>query len=254
MRRAPVGFLLVVALFTTACGAGANGVTGTSGSPSAAAVEPTPSTAALPTQAATASAAPTAKHPTPTASPAPKPTPTPAPSAEAPSPSAVPSDSPVASEGASPPASASTLPSPTDAADLPCQPEGSNPNFWPGIARSVGWDVYCAVLPKGWSVASGSYRLADGGKLVISYKGPNGATLTLSEGSFCADDSGCVPSGSEVGSASFGSLDGTLVASDGGGYSIVADRGQTPSWLMTTTGLDQATSTALGASLAHVGG
>jgi hypothetical protein len=116
----------------------------------------------------------------------------------------------------------------------------------------VSWDVYCAVLPKGWSVASGSYRLAGGGKLIISYKGPNGATLTLSEGSFCGDDGGCVPAGSESGNASFGSLDGTLVASDGGGYSIVVDRGRAPSWLMTTTGLDQATTVALGEALAHV--
>jgi hypothetical protein len=253
MRRAPVGFLLLVAVFTAACGAGASGLSGSSVSPSAAAAEPTPSTgAAQASQAAVATAEPSAKHPTPTASPAPKPTSTPAPTAVAPSASAAPSDDASASESASAPTSAG--PSPSDAADLPCQPEGSNPNFWPGIAMAVGWDVYCAVLPKGWSVASGSYRLAGGGKLLISYKGPNGATLTLSEGSFCPDDSGCVPTGSDVGKAAFGPLDGTLAASDGGGYSIVADRGQNPSWLMTTTGLDEATTTALGSALAHVSG
>jgi hypothetical protein len=116
----------------------------------------------------------------------------------------------------------------------------------------VSWDVYCAALPRGWSVSAGSYRLANGGKLVISYKGPGGATLTLSEGSFCTDASGCVPSGSETGGAAFGSMTGTLVTTDAGGFAIVAARGQTPSWLMVTGGLDQATTTALGAALALV--
>ena len=116
----------------------------------------------------------------------------------------------------------------------------------------MSWDVYCAVLPKGWTVSSGTYRLANGGKLIISYKGPAGATLTLSEGSFCTDGSGCVPSGSEAGDASFGSMGGTLVATDAGGFAIVASRGETPSWLMVTGGLDQATTTSLGAALALV--
>lgn len=137
---------------------------------------------------------------------------------------------------------------------MPCQPEGDNKSFWPGIAKSVSWDVYCAVLPKGWTVSGGSYRLANGGKLVISYKGPAGASLTLSEGAFCADGSGCVPSGSDAGAATFGALSASLVATDAGGYAIVAARGQTPSWLMVTSGLDQATTVSLGAALARVTG
>jgi hypothetical protein len=126
--------------------------------------------------------------------------------------------------------------------------------FWPGIAKSVSWDVYCAVLPKGWVVSGGSYRLANGGKLLVSYKGPGGASLTLSEGSFCADGSGCVPSGSDAGDAAFGAMGGTLVATDAGGYAIVVARGDTPSWLLVTSGLDQATTVSLGAALARVSG
>ena len=113
--------------------------------------------------------------------------------------------------------------------------------------------MYCAVLPKGWILTGGSYRLANGGKLLVSYRGPGGATLTLSEGSFCTDGSGCVPSGTDTGSAAFGALSGTLVTTDAGGYAIVAARGSTPSWLMVTTGLDQATTVTLGAALARVG-
>jgi hypothetical protein len=107
------------------------------------------------------------------------------------------------------------------------------------------------VLPKGWHVDSGKYRLANGGFLVISYKGPNGAGLSLCEGSF-ASESGCSISGSDSGNAAFGSMAGTLVTTDAGGFAITAARGQQPSWLMITSGLDQATTVALGAALAPV--
>jgi hypothetical protein len=168
-------------------------------------------------------------------------------------PSDVPSE-PSSSEAPSDVPSAVPTPTATAASAAVCQPEGSNPNFWPGMAHSVSWDVYCAVLPKGWYVASGSYRLANGGKLVISYKGPSGATLALSEGSFCTDGGGCVPSGHDTGDAAFGAMDGTLVTLDSGGYAIVVARGATPSWLMVTSGLDQAMTMSLGAALAHVTG
>jgi hypothetical protein len=144
-------------------------------------------------------------------------------------------------------------PTPSVAAS-PCQPEGNNKLFWPGMAKAVSWDVYCAVLPKGWTVSGGTYRLANGGKLVISYKGPAGAGLTLSEGAFCSDGNGCVPSGSDAGDASFGSMSGTLVSTDAGGYAIVVARGDTPSWLLVASGLDRATTVSLGAALTRVAG
>ncbi len=134
-----------------------------------------------------------------------------------------------------------------------CQPEGNNPSFWPGIANSVSWDVYCAVLPKGWVLSAGSYRLANGGKLVVSYKGPAGAKVSLCEGAYGPDDPDCAFSGTDAGDAAFGAMGGTLVTTDAGGYAIVAARGSTPSWLMVTSGLDQATTVSLGAALARVG-
>jgi hypothetical protein len=148
------------------------------------------------------------------------------------------------------------VPSPTPSASpsgaaSACQPAGSNPNFWPGIAQSVSWDVYCAVLPKGWTVDAGQYRLAKGGWLKISYKGPNGAAIFLCEGSFPTDP-GCSISGADSGDATFGSKPGTLVTTDAGGFAIAVDRGQQPSWLMIASGLDQATTTSLGAALALV--
>ena len=77
----------------------------------------------------------------------------------------------------------------------------------------------------------------------------SGATF---EGAFCTDSSGCVPPGSDAGDAALGALPGTIVDLNGGGYAIVSAAGQTLSWLMVTSGLDQATTASFGAALAHV--
>ena len=166
-------------------------------------------------------------------------------------------------ESASPEPVSSDVPSgsPTPSSSVPgigsagiCSGSADNQAFYAHLAASVSWDVYCAVLPKGWVVSAGQYRLANGGKLTITYKGPDGATVSLSEGSFCTDGTGCVPSGSDAGDAPFGALPGTLVTTDAGGYAIVVARGQQPSWLMVTSGLDQATTISFAAALARVGG
>jgi hypothetical protein len=133
-----------------------------------------------------------------------------------------------------------------------CSGSDANRAFFAQAAGAVDWPVMCAVLPKGWFVSEGSYRKANGGKLLISYKGPGGATLSLSEGSFCTADDGCVPAGGDLGDAALGSLGGTLVGLDDGGFAIVVNRGASPSWLMVTQGLDQPTTLALGDALAEV--
>lgn len=133
-----------------------------------------------------------------------------------------------------------------------CSGIDANPDFFRSAAQAVDWTVLCASLPKGWYVSAGSYRLANGGKLVIGYKGPGGTTLTLSQGAFCADASGCVPPGTDGEDVPLGPLTGTLVRLDGGGFAIVVDRGQNPSWLLESRGLDEATTLALGAALIEV--
>lgn len=186
-----------------------------------------------------------------------------APSGTTPGSSATPGHTPAATPGAtaSPPAaptdgsappSASGMPSPS--VSLACNPRGNSTTFWPQTASSVTWAVYCAVLPKGWYVKTGNSHYAGGGSLTITYAGPAGATVSLSEGSFCTDGSGCVPSGTAAGDAMFGDLNAALVSTDSGGFAIVAAQGETPSWLMVTTGLDQPTTLAFGAALARVGG
>jgi hypothetical protein len=159
-------------------------------------------------------------------------------------------DDPAESVGPSP----SVAPSPSDDAGsaAACSGNADNRRFFARSANQVDWAVLCAVLPKGWFVSEGSYRLANGGKLVISYKGPGGATLTLSEGAWCTSADGCVPAGSDLGDANLGPLGGTLYQT-ADGFAISSAAGENPSWLMMTKGLDQATTTRFGAALVQVG-
>jgi hypothetical protein len=135
-----------------------------------------------------------------------------------------------------------------------CTGSQDNQDFFASVARDMDWTVLCAVLPRGWNVQAGSYRLANGGRMVISYKHRSGATLSLSEGAFCADTDGCVPAGTDTGDAAFGPMTGTLVALDDGGWAIIVDRGAQLSWLLVAHGMDEATAVGLGAALAVVEG
>jgi hypothetical protein len=158
-------------------------------------------------------------------------------------------------ESASPAASASGAlasvgPGPASA----CSGTDKNREFFQSAAAAVNWTVYCAVLPTGWFVDSGTYRGSGGGWLQIAYKGPGGARLELREGAFCTTPDGCVPPGTDSGNAAFGDRSGTLVKLDSGGWAVVVDRGQPISWLAVGTGLDQATFQRLVGALAIVSG
>ena len=52
-----------------------------------------------------------------------------------------------------------------------CTGSDDNRDVLRGRRRPVDWTVVCAVLPKRWFVSTGSYRLAKGGKLLISLQG-----------------------------------------------------------------------------------
>ena len=134
-----------------------------------------------------------------------------------------------------------------------CTGSDDNRTFFAGVAAQVDWTVVCAVLPKRWFVSSGSFRLAKGGKLLISYKGPNGATLSISEGAWCTDAAGCVPSGQDLGDAALGPMSGSLIGVAGGGFAVSVGGGQPTSWLLETQGLDQATTVELAAAAVAVG-
>lgn len=135
-----------------------------------------------------------------------------------------------------------------------CTGSDRNRDFWAAVAAAVTWDAWCAVLPAGWYVEAGQYRLAGGGRLEITYRGPGGATLAVAEGAFCPGVDGCVPDGEEAGPAALGGLEGTLVRLDDGGFAVVVARGAAISWLVTGRGLDEASFLALAAAFAPVEG
>ncbi len=184
---------------------------------------------------------------------APDETPTTDPSAEPPT------EAPTAS--ADPPTPAPTATGSEPSAD-PSQGEGSaaactgsdeNRDFFASMAAAVDWTVYCPVLPDGWFVEDGQYRLAGGGWLDISYDGPGDARLVLRQGAFCGTADGCVPQGADAGETTFGDRAATVIATTDGGWAAVVDRGGTPSWLLVVRGLDEARARGIAADLRAVG-
>lgn len=155
---------------------------------------------------------------------------------------------PGASAEPSPSGAGEPSPSPSSAAAI-CSGAKDTPDFYASFAGSVSFPVYCAVLPAGWSLVSGTYRLANGGRITINFRRKSdSATFELDEGSFCADGSGCVPAGSAAGSGSYGDLTGDLVQT-AAGFALVVAKGEKPSWLAIANGLDQAAFLALTGAL-----
>lgn len=123
--------------------------------------------------------------------------------------------------------------------------------FYAQAADTLSFETYCGVLPQGWSLVSGGYRSAGGGKLEISYKGPGGATLLLRQGpAACAEVEGCPPTGTDAGAASFGDRAGTLLDTEAG-YAVDASTGATL-YLAETTNLDADATLALTSALAPI--
>lgn len=170
--------------------------------------------------------------------------------AEPPPASDGPSTTATATNGPSPTETATTSPSPTGAGSAAaCSGDDRNQDFYASMAAAVDWTVYCPVLPDGWFVDDGRYRLAGGGWLEISYDGPGEARLSLRQGAFCSNGDGCVPGGQGIGETAFGDRTGDLVATDDGAFAIVVERGATPSWLLVVSGLDEAAARAIGGDL-----
>jgi hypothetical protein len=132
-----------------------------------------------------------------------------------------------------------------------CTGTDENREFFAQFAEAVDWPVYCPALPSGWFVGTGQWRQADGPRLEISYRGPGGAGLLLQQGAYCPGDGDCVPPGEELGPTAFGAREGTLVET-ADGWAIVVDRGETPSWLLTLSGVSEAAARRIAADLLEV--
>ncbi|TAK02292.1 MAG: hypothetical protein EPO36_02570 [Chloroflexota bacterium] len=134
-----------------------------------------------------------------------------------------------------------------------CSGSDDNRTFFHQAALSMGWPVYCAVLPDGWFLETGSFRLAKGGYLEVTYRGPADAHLALAEGNICdgADVETCAPRDAVIGPAPFGDREGELgrLATS---LVLDLDRGATPSWRATGLGLTEEAFRGLAEALIEV--
>ncbi len=198
---------------------------------------PTPSHS--PSSPAETSAPPSpASSDVPSATPTQEPLPTDEPSASA---SASPGETPGATPGAT---------APPGAADV-CAGSDKNRAFyaaapWPWTGR------LCPVLPSGWFVDAGTFRLAGGGRMEIAYRGPGGARLEIREGAYCAGETDCIPGTPETGPASFGDRSGRLLDLGDGHWMVVAE-GDEVDWEARGTGLDGPTLGGITVAFAKVG-
>jgi hypothetical protein len=166
-------------------------------------------------------------------------------STEAPPPSSTPEVTPAPEPTA--------LGSPSAGTADACTGSADNRSFYSVFAAGVPYDVYCAVLPAGWYLATGGYRLGGSGKLQAAYHGPGGMLLSLLEGAFCADTpDACSPSDSVIGPAAFGDREGTL-GSLSGAFVLYVDPGLTPAWQATGSGMTEGDFRSFCAAFAKVG-
>jgi hypothetical protein len=136
-----------------------------------------------------------------------------------------------------------------------CSGSDANREFFRQAAASMSWPVYCAALPDGWILETGAYRLRDGGRLEVTYRGPGDAHLSIVEGNVCAgaDVEACAPRDAVIGPAPFGDLEGEL-GRLANGLALDVDRGANPSWRATGVGISEDDFRALGAALTLVEG
>jgi hypothetical protein len=138
-----------------------------------------------------------------------------------------------------------------------CSGTVDDAGFFKITSMSASYDVYCAVLPQGWTLESSSGpqngNLNDKTPVDVSYRGPNGETLELREGPVCATASACTPR-SSAGTAMFGDRQGQLgtgieFSPDAALLALSVGAGQDPAWVATGTGMSLETFTSLTGAL-----
>jgi hypothetical protein len=137
-----------------------------------------------------------------------------------------------------------------------CSGSVTSPDFFRRAAAAIAWPVYCAVLPGGWFIETGKYRLADGGRLEITYRGPGDARLSLVEGNVCegTEVDVCAPRDAVLFiGVPFADREGEL-GRLANGLVLDVDRGAMPSWRATGLGLSEEAFRAICAALLVVAG
>jgi hypothetical protein len=166
------------------------------------------------------------------------------------------------SEDPSPsPDATDVTPTPADTGASPppateCSGSDANRVFFSKAAASMTWSVYCAVLPANWFLERGTYGLAAGGELEVSYNGPGDIQVGLIEGNACAqygsDIDACAPRDTVIDTAQLADQTGELgrLAS---AFVLDVDRGANPGWRVTGIGMSQADFVAICAAMLRVG-
>lgn len=169
--------------------------------------------------------------PTPEATPAPT-----APATETPTPTLTPTPTPTA------------VPASPAAA---CTGTDKNQAFFVEAAAKEPFDVYCAVLPKGWWLSEGSYTASHGGYVYAAYTNKAGAIVTIQEGAWCTAGPAACDGGAALGAASYGGLGGELVQM-GTTYAIFVNIGTTHAYALVANGVTRAQAVADAAAMHRV--
>ncbi len=213
---------------------------------------PTSALTIPPTSEATATPVPSSAASTATASSEPSAAPSASSAATtAPTPEATPEATAQASSETSPGASGS-------GAGNSCAGSSDNQSWYTTAADGLPFDVYCPVLPATWFVdaGGGTWRGGTDQWLQITYKGPGVAKIVLQEGAFCTGGlSLCSPHDTVIGTATFGSLPGSLDAlgpAPSDGYAIYIDPGSRKGYTITGTGIAQDAFVAIAAAVVKV--
>jgi hypothetical protein len=138
---------------------------------------------------------------------------------------------------------------------MDCTGEADGPGSFKAASMSATFDVYCAALPAGWHRESMSGDEQVVTTVTVSYSGPNGEILTLSEGDLCSGGlSVCAPTGTSAGTAMFGDREGQLfTVPPGADFALYVDPGKSPSWEATGKGMSLETFKTLTSALIIVG-
>jgi hypothetical protein len=155
---------------------------------------------------------------------------------------------PTAAASATPTASGSAGPT-FSAAAAGCTGTAEHKAFFDSAAAALGFDVYCGALPSDWWLQSAQYS---GNQLTASYANSKGWTVSLGEGNFCPGLPSCLTSTSSLGSASFGSLSGSLKLISAGTYGVFVNAGTTHGYRMIGKGMTQAQFKAWAAALVKI--
>jgi len=125
--------------------------------------------------------------------------------------------------------------------------------FWSKAAKAVDWDAYCPVLPSAWIVLGGTYHGSAGGEIDMSWRGPAGARIDITEGAFCTTDPDtCSPHASVIGPVTLGDQPGSLDALSDGGLAVYVSPGTGKAYRLTGSGISQAAFVAIAAAVVKV--